>query len=164
MTKSLKEYIKVNLPYYTKIDTLRYNSVKGKSWRLLTDYCRLRDFIKYRSCVSCGSFLSQWRDCDGGHYISMGGHGASIGFSDKNVHAQCSKCNLQASQHTGFYYKEELTRRYGEEIHSELEHLKNTSIKADDFFFVKKIEEIYEKFQSLKRESPDYDYPDYLII
>lgn len=72
-----------------KIKPTRYKKVKGKAWKILSDYVRMRDFIIYRRCVSCGKTINDWKDGDAGHFISMGGHGALTGFNDDNVHLQC---------------------------------------------------------------------------
>lgn len=159
MNKRAKELTK-QIPNYGKITPSRYKSIKGKAWKLLSDYVRLRDFILYKSCVSCGSQIKEWRDTDAGHYISMGGHGALTGFSPDNIHAQCKKCNLYASQHTGDYYTREITRR-GIDVEKLKSQISKT-VKADDFFFIEKIHEILDKFTKLKQEYPEYDYPEYL--
>lgn len=163
MTKQAQKYIKENLPYFTKINALRYTGIKGKAWRILTDYCRQRDFIKYGVCVSCGKSIQNWKECDGGHYIAMGGHGALIGFSEKNVNLQCSFCNLNASQHTGVIYRDTLVTRNGEAFLGELEALKSGSVKADDWYFISRIEKVYTMYQNLKEEYPDFEYPEYVI-
>ena len=163
MTKQLKTYIKEYVPYFTKILALRYNGIKGKAWRVLTDYCRQRDFIKYGVCVSCTKSVKDWKDCDGGHYISMGGHGALIGFSESNVHLQCSSCNLFASQHTGVIYQDTLVTRYGGAILRQLDIFKNSSVKADDWYFLQRIERIHGLYKELKEEYPDFEYPEYVV-
>lgn len=163
MTKQLKIYIKEYVPYFTKIDALRYNGIKGKAWRILTDYCRQRDFILYGVCVSCSKAIKDWKECDGGHYISMGGHGALIGFSEKNVHGQCSGCNLFASQHTGVTYRDTLVQRNGGTILGELEALKSGSVKADDWYFISRIEKIRVLYKDLQESYPNFEYPEYVV-
>jgi hypothetical protein len=159
MNKRAKELTK-QIPNYGKITASRYKGVKGKAWKILSDYTRMRDFILYGFCVSCGSRIKDWRATDAGHYISMGGHGALTGFSDENIHAQCKKCNLYASQHTGDFYTKEITRR-GIDVPELTQRIQKT-VKADDFFFIEKILEIREKFINLKQEYPEYDYPEYV--
>lgn len=161
MTKQVKEHLKTIL-YYTKLPSKRYNGVKGKAWGILSDYCRQRDYIIHRVCVSCLKPCSVWQNTDAGHYISMGGHGALIGFYSKNINMQCKFCNLNASQHTGAVYKETLIARYGKEIVEELEQIKVKSVKADDWFFIEIIKQTYEDYIYLKDISYPEEFPDYL--
>lgn len=162
MTKQLKEEIKL-LPYYTSITGKgRYSGIKAKAWAILSDYVRCRDCVKYKTCISSGVTIKDWRYCDAGHYETMAGHGALIGFSDINIHAQSKNDNQLSGMATGARYRDNLVARYGEQILIEIEKLKHESIKADDWFFLEKIKEIYEKFQQLKKEHPDFDYPEYL--
>jgi len=163
MTKQVSAYIKANIPYYGKIKTKsRYSGVKAKAWAIISDYVRCRDFYKYGTCVSSGTRIKHWKDGDGGHYISMSGHGAYIGFHDMNVHLQGANENRQSSAHSGAYYRDELVRRYGKELLKELDAAKNKIVKADDWYFIERIEDIYKKFQLLKQQFPNGDYPDYI--
>lgn len=163
MTKQIKEYIKSNLPYYGKIKPKsRYTGVKAKSWSILSDYVRVRDFIKYGTCVATGERIRDWREGQGGHYYSMGGHGVYSGFSDRNVHLQNAESNAWGGQDVGYAFGKELLRRYGKNYLKEL--LKETQIHAkdDEWFHVRKIEEIYDKFKKLKKDYPNYNYPEYV--
>lgn len=161
-----KELLKIELsklPYYGKIQTKgRYIGIKAKAWSILSDYVRLRDFIKYGTCISSGERINAWGDTDAGHYVTMGGHGVSVGFSDINIHAQSKRDNAWGGMEAGARYKDNLVKRYGEEILKEIEILKHKSVSADDWFFIEKIKEIYDKFSQLKEEYPDYDYPEYM--
>lgn len=125
------------------------NEVKDKAWSILSDYVRVRDFKKYGVCVSCGKKIQNWQDGQAGHYISMGGHGSFIGFYDLNIHLQCPLCNSFGGMEAGGNYKEELIRRYGQELIDELDKLKHKSVKADKQFFLDKIIEIHEKYEQL---------------
>lgn len=164
MTKQVKQYLKEKLPYYGKIGPSkgRYKGVKGKAWDILSDYVRLRDWLRYGACVSSGKRMEHWRDGDAGHFYSMGGHGAQLGFWEMNVHLQGANENRQGSAHSGAYFKEELIRRYGEKLIEDLERYKNDSVRADDWFFISRIEDLYEKFKELKKEFPDAEFPKYI--
>lgn len=163
MTKHLKEYIKLNLPYYGKIPTKgRYSGVKAKAWAILSDYVRCRDFAKYKKCVARGTFIQDWRDTDAGHFHAMSGNGALIGFHHLNIHMQSKISNKISSQADGLSFGKELVRRYGKNILVELERIKNTSVKADDLFFIEIIKDTYKRFQELKKDYPNINYPEYL--
>lgn len=163
MTKRAKEYIKEKIPYYGKISRKnRYSDqLKDKAWTILSDYVRCRDFLSYGTCVATGSKINHWRDSDAGHYESMSGHGALLGFSDMNVHAQSAISNFLSSMADGARFKEELVRRYGEEYVKNIEIMKHQTVKADDWFFIGKIEEFHEKFLNLKNHY-ELDYPLYV--
>lgn len=165
MTKQVKAYLKANLPYYGSIGPSkgRYTGVKDKAWTILSDYVRCRDFYRYHgACVSSGRRLEHWRDGDAGHYVSMGGHGAFIGFMAENIHLQSKNENQIGSMDTGARFRDTLEVRYGKEFVGTLNAAKNETVKADDFFFIRKIEELYAMFKALKAEFPNGDFPKYI--
>jgi len=65
-------------------------------------YIRLRDADELGQirCCSCGKEL-YWRDCDAGHFIPR--QHRSTRYHDKNVHAQCRKCNRFDNGNPGGY-------------------------------------------------------------
>ena len=150
------------IPNYGKIPALRYKKVKGKSWRVLSDYVRMRDFILYGKCIASGKTIMDWRSVDAGHYESMGGNGVLCGFSDINVHAQAKDSNGWGGMAEGARYKEGLILRYGNEILDEIEILKRSTAKDDAFFHIDKIHDTLGKFQQLKKDYPHFNYPEYL--
>jgi len=158
---------KVNsLSYFKKIKRKgRYtNVIKDKAWAILSDYVRMRDFLTYKKCVSSGKIIQSWRDTDAGHFESMGGNGASVGFYHLNIHAQSKIDNKISSMATGAKYRDELIARYGESVLSKIQEKKRETIKADEWYFISKIEETYGMFVKLKKEFPIADYPDYITM
>ena len=163
MNKQLKEALK-QIPYYRAIPRkYRFtNQVKDKAWAILSDYVRCRDFLIYGTCIATDVRIQHWRECDAGHYESMGGHGAALGFSELNVHAQSKISNKLSPPADGARFKENLIKRYGKKILKEIESLKPL-IKADDWYFLERIQYIYNKFLELKKKFPDfYEFPDYI--
>lgn len=152
------------MPYFSKITRKhRFSDViKDRAWSILSDYVRMRDWILYGTCVATGSKIAHWRDGDAGHFHSLGGHGACSGFDVLNVHLQSKHSNHLSSFADGAPFERELVRRYGEWIVDDLNRKKNTTVKADDFFFIAKIAEVYALFQDLKKQHPHHDYPEYL--
>lgn len=146
---------------FTGKSNQKLSEAKDKAWAILSDYTRMRDFARYGRCISCGARFENWRDAQGGHFISMGGHGTKIGFDERNVHAQCQYDNQMGGMDAGAEYGRELERRYGD-IEKELRVLQHETVKADEFYFVKRIEAIHELFVLLKEEYPDLDYPEYM--
>ena len=167
MTKHIKAYIKLNLPYYGSIPRkYRYkgknSEIKDKAWSLLSDYVRCRDFVKYGTCVARGTKIINWRESDAGHFYSMSGHGALLGFDEMNVHMQSKNSNQISSQADGAAFEKTLIKRYGNGILKHFSSVLLEKIKADDPFFIKRITTIWSMFQELKKQYPDHDYPDYL--
>lgn len=164
MTKSTKAHIKETMPWYGGIVRKnRYSDqVKDKAWSLLSDYVRCRDVAKYGTCVATGERINNWRDCDAGHYYNMGAYGALLGFDDMNVHAQSKRSNMLSSFSDGPAFKEEIIRRHGKEEFERISKLKGATVKADEIFFIGKLKDTWGKFQKLKGEYPDFDYPDYI--
>lgn len=164
MTKQSQKYIKENLPYFTKIVRKnRYSDVvKDRAWSILSDYTRQRDWLRYGTCISSGKKIEDWRMADPGHFHNMGAHGAELGFYHLNIHLQSKHDNMLSEFASGKKYQDELVRRYGEAILGELEALKHVSVKADDWYFIKKLEETYQRYQELKQEYPDEEYPEYV--
>ena len=164
MTKRTKQYIKDNFPYFGSITRkYRYKEIiKDKAWSLLSDYVRCRDFVKYGTCVATGNKITDWRDTDAGHFYTMAGNGALLGFSDMNVHAQSKISNKLSSAADGANFERELIRRYGKGIIASLDTMKHKTVKADDYFFIGKIAEIYTLFRQLKKDYPNCDYPKYI--
>jgi hypothetical protein len=160
VTQITKNYIKSNIPYFGKLVALRYTGIKGKAWRLISDFVRMRDFLKYGKCITCNQRINDWREIDAGHFISMSGHGALSGFSDENIHGQCKGDNMLSSYHQGKVFEQNIISR-GYDV-DKIKKLANISVKADDWFFIKIIEITYNKFQKLKEEYPNENYPEYL--
>ena len=79
-------------------------------------YVRLRDADKsgYASCCSCG-VRQHYKKMNGGHYVSRA-FKATI-LNDKNVHAQCVRCNV-IDNLPGYTLFMEST--YGEGFHTEM--------------------------------------------
>lgn len=162
MTKPVKKYIKENIPYFGKIGLKgRYSGVKAKSWSILSDYVRMRDFIKYGRCVATKVKIMYWRDGDAGHFTSMAGHGVESGFDPMNIHLQSKSSNGWGGNADGHAFGIELDRRYGSGTAEKLRQTRPL-VKDDDWYHLRKIEEIMGKFQALKKEHPDFDYPVYL--
>jgi len=165
MTKKAEQYIRENLSYYSKIPT---NTKRGKdalakkAWVITSDYIRMRDFIKYGFCASCKKTIVNWRESDPAHYHTFAGNGALLAFNDLNIHMSCKYCNGFRGAAAGHEMADEMARRYGDGILNELLVIKNQTTKADDWFYIDKIMEMYGKFQELKLNHPEYDYPNYI--
>lgn len=87
-------------------------TAKKEAWKWCSLYIRLRDAIEHQKnypdqpfgnvkCCTCHRVIP-WRatgrgksECDAGHFIRRGlGGGSGVYFDEKNIHAQCKRCNL----------------------------------------------------------------------
>ena len=165
MNKQSAKYIKENIPYYGKLGTATErgkDALAKKAWTITSQYVRMRDFIQYRNCVSCKKAIQDWRDTDPAHYHSFAGNGALSGFNLMNIHMSCKHCNGFRGAAAGHEMAEEIKKRYGDEIINELYQVKLQSVRADDWFYIGVIENVYKLFVFLKETYPDYDYPEYV--
>lgn len=163
MTKHVAKYIKEHFPYLKSIPhKYRYSGIKDKSWSLLSDYVRCRDYILWGGrCVATGRKIDHWRNGDPGHYVSMAGHGVESGFDPMNIHLQSKSSNGWGGNADGHAFGLEIDRRYGSGTAEKLRQTRPIT-KDDDLYHLQKIDEIWGKFQALKKEHPDFDYPSYL--
>ena len=165
MTKQAQKFIKENLPYYGKIGSATKrgkDTLAKKAWVITSEYVRMRDYIKYGYCVSCKKPCSVWENTDPAHYHTFAGNGALSAFNLMNIHMSCKYCNGFRGAVAGHEMAEEIKKRYGENITQELLKVKQQTVKADDFFYIGVIENVYSKFKELKEEYPDFIYPEYL--
>lgn len=93
---------------------VRYKANERKSiyWVLVSRFCRIRDFRKYGTCISCGKKVEWWQDLQGGHYAPAAGCGVSLLFDPMNVNGECPRCNGTDEGHL-IGYRRNLVVRYG---------------------------------------------------
>lgn len=93
----------------------RYSGIKAKYWDYLSDYIRMRDFLEYGTCITCGKKFSSWNDgSQAGHFIAAGNCGFDLLFDKKNINAECQYDNAWNSNHQ-ITMRANLARRYGED-------------------------------------------------
>lgn len=90
----------------------RYKGLKGKYWKLFSEFVRRRDFIQFGRCISCGKSVSDWHEFDAGHFISAGGGGFALLFDERNVNGECKYDNAFNSNHL-LLYRNGLDSRFG---------------------------------------------------
>lgn len=107
--------------------------LKKRLWEVFTKYIKQRD---KNICFTCGRYATSY-GMGGGHYKPAGACGADAYFSEINVNAQCTFCNLTL-QGNQVIYKERLVQKYGSEPIEELERtFRNPN---HDFPYQEKIE------------------------
>lgn len=90
--------------------------LKKDLWAVFTKYIKKRD---RNICFTCGRFAEGY-GMGGGHYKPKAACGAKYYFSEVNVNAQCTYCNLTL-QGDQVNYRERLIRRYGIEAVKDIE-------------------------------------------
>jgi hypothetical protein len=86
-------------------------------WEVFTKYIKMRDNW---TCVTCGKQAKGY-GMGGGHYIAKGACGAEYYFHERNVHAQCTDCNLRLEGNRPAY-REFIIKKYGDETLLDLEN------------------------------------------
>lgn len=92
------------------------SSLKKALWKVFTKYIKARDNY---TCITCG-IQAEGFGMGGGHYMARGACGAEYYFHEKNVHAQCTSCNLKLEGNRPAY-RAFILKRYGPETLKDLE-------------------------------------------
>lgn len=99
---------------------MRYKGIKGRMWKVFSDYIRGRDFKKYNGqCISCGK-ITQYDQFQAGHFAPAGNCGFALLFDETNVNGECNTCNGFDKGHL-IGYKNRLLQRYGKKTVEALE-------------------------------------------
>jgi len=108
-----------------------YQREKSKAWRLCSEYIRKRDCLKttgtltHGICCTCGVY-KEYKLLDAGHFLE--GRKAAVLFDERNIHAQCKRCNGFLEGNRTQYIKF-MKREYGNEVIKELEYLNNKVVQ-----------------------------------
>lgn len=142
--------------YGVKMTYWRYKGRKGIYWALFSEYVRKRDLINHGSCISCGNPYTEIKQVQAGHYAPAGNCGFKLLFDDRNVHAECPKCNNpHFSPGKLIQYRQNLVKRYGEEWVKQLDdEYTNKEIFKEwgQREYDKKIKELQNKIKLLDEE------------
>jgi len=133
----------------SKTQTSPIDRDENRAWWWFSKYIRLRDCMKMGNkevfkCVSCGvlTHFSKW---DAWHFISRSYKATK--FDERNVYAQCQKCNRYQQGNWDKMY-ESILKLHGQEIIDELLLKKNELTRYIDY---SKISDYYrDLFNSLK--------------
>ena len=106
---------------------------KDRAWKVFSRYIRKRD---KGVCFTCG-IQKGWWEMDAGHFK----HGR-IDFDDRNIHAQCARCNRFLHGNLSVY-AHRLIQEYGGGIVEYLTLESNKPIK----YTREGLTEIYEKYK-----------------
>lgn len=149
MTYFKKELI-WNKKAKTKVQTSPIDRDEDRAWWWFSKYIRLRDCLRTTrnpeifKCCSCWS-LTHFSKWDAGHFISRSYK--STKFDERNVYAQCQKCNRFQQGNWDKMY-EHIQKLHGQEVIDELLLKKNELTRYIDY---SKLSDYYrELFNSLK--------------
>lgn len=129
---------------------LRPRGLKAKLDRIFSEYIRLleSDANGYCRCISCGA-IHHWTEMDAGHYVNRS-H-MSLRYAEKNVHAQCRKCN-RFDEGNQIGYTRGLIKKYGAGIIDLLEVKKHSVLQITQFDYEILIKHYSEEIKKLKQE------------
>lgn len=116
--------------------------LKKDLWEIFTKYIKARD--RY-TCVTCGKRAESY-GMGGGHYIAKAACGLDYYFSEKNVNAQCTYCNLTLEGNRPAY-REFIISRYGMDTLLDIE--RNYHKPSIGYPFEQKIELYKQKLKDL---------------
>ena len=121
----------------------RKRNPKKVLWKYFAKYVKQRDKNK---CFTCGK-IAEGKGMHAGHYIPKSICGLALYFSERNVHAQCYRCNINLGGY-GAKYHQQMVKRYGQETVDELWRIKNQVITKDLPY-----EELIEKYKKMTVKS-----------
>lgn len=94
-------------------------ALKRKAWSVFSKYIRERD--KYK-CFTCDK-ISKGSGMHSGHMIPRG-LSSNLYFDERNVHAQCFRCNIHLFGNSD-EYAQRIVQKYGEEELTRIRKAKN---------------------------------------
>jgi hypothetical protein len=120
--------------YYDK----QVKKAKKELWELQSKLIRIKSG---GICFTCKKKFD-WKKLEAGHFRHGWGD-----FEEKNIQAQCVKCNRYLHGNLGVYAVE-LDKKYGQGTAEELIRLSGKPIKYDLDFLLKKIEQIKNELKN----------------
>ena len=126
------------------------SSAKKKTWKVFSEYIRMRDCLKttglrdYGKCVTCGKIVPRTL-LQAGHFIP-GRHNSNL-FNEKGCHAQCFNCNCNLKGNT-LIYRRKIVEMYGEGYDEILEKADALTIK----YSVGQLEEMATEYKAMIKE------------
>lgn len=142
--------------YGEKLTYWRYKGRKGIYWHLISKYVRMRDFIKYGTCISCGVGFCKWNEAQAGHYAPAGNCGFALLFDKRNINAECASCNNpRFSPGKLIPYRTNLVNRYGEDYVKEIDDAYSKKVTMKEWSsreYDLKIRELQEEVKELEKQ------------
>ena len=146
-------------PFVSKIPAGSHGSTKfqKKYWKVVSDTVRIRDWYKYKRCISCNRYAVDWKYLQAGHFKAWSTCKGYSKWDMKNIFGQCGICNTGFNgMEVGAKFRDGIVDRYGQERMDYIDLLqKYPGEKMDDFKCCLMIKEILKEMKDLP-EQPDY--------
>ncbi len=120
--------------------------LKAELWSVFSQYIR-RKYADDKGMVVCASCpaVMHWTKSQAGHCLPKS-LGNAVYFEERNVHPQCSECNLTL-QGNQYRYALFLQKTYGVSIMDELESLRRTTRKIKAWEYIDMIADYRERLK-----------------
>lgn len=132
--------------------------LKKRLWNTFSKYIRMRDAIRttggvyFVKCITCDE-EKNIKEVDAGHFFSR--RHASILYDEKNVHAQCKRCNMPPLSGEQYIYSKKILYLYGEKellrLEKEREEIKKytrSELEKKELKYQKLVKDIINKYGS----------------
>ena len=135
-------------PKKSKLKSIK--SLKKRALKWLSIYIRTRDCsdttgtLDFGKCFTCGK-PCDFKNLQAGHFVQGRLH--AVLFDERNVHAQCYRCNVPLKGNLIEYYPRML-KKYGKKVIEELKEKNRGTRKFKRWEY----EGLIEKFKSLTKE------------
>lgn len=119
---------------------------------MFSQFIRMRDadWKGYIKCVTCRKYIF-WKASDAGHFLP--GRKNIILFDERQVHAQCGRCNRFRAGNWDKYYAV-MKEKHGQEVIDELIALNNQMKEWKLAELKEKLNHYQSKVGSLKKRVP----------
>jgi len=151
--KTYKDTTKAKKPS-KKAKTSQLKALKNRVWELCKQIIRSQ-YIKSDgtwNCYTCGRIIDVPAKAQTGHFIASSVCGAYLRYDLRNLRVQDYYCNINLGGNGSYFYKN-LVSEKGQEYVNQLFIDKNKIIKADEIFFLQKIDEYEKILQELSTDS-----------
>lgn len=147
------------MSYLTKIPTGSHgsNPTQKRYWKIVSDIVRIRDWHKYKRCISCKKYIYSWKELQAGHFKSWATCRGYSKWDTLNIFGQCAYCNTGFNgNEVGALFKEGIIERHGQERMDYINKLSACpSEKMDNQIIEGKIIEAINSMKDLP-EQPEY--------
>ncbi len=126
-----------------KLKKKSIRTLKRTADKVFSKWIRHRD--RFKGCITCGK---KAKVMHAGHWMGRGA--GAVRYNEKNVHSQCSFCNVWGGGEVTETYRRQLNRLYGK---AEVEKLYIAS-KQTHRFTKEELEGIIEKYRDLPSALP----------
>ena len=130
------------------------SSEKKKTWKVFSEYIRLRDCLETTGredmgkCCTCGR-VYPFKKLQAGRWLP--GRHSSVLFDEQNCHAQCYECNIEMKGNP-VRYCHFMEEKYGLEVMATLKQIDSRPEKFKSFELIHMRDEFKALIQALKNK------------